>query len=102
MKACFLYLLVALAATVSAQTDGAHDFDFNQGSWHTDVPRMMHPFSGSAETIALHGTVRVRPGWGGRADLVEIEAFGTIGHWEGMTLFLYIPKARQWSQSYYI
>ena len=101
MKACFLSLLVALAAPASAQTDGAHDFDFNRGSWHTDVTRLMHPFSGSNETITLHGTVKVRPVWGGRAELEEIEADGPNGHWEGMTLFLYNPSAHQWSQSYY-
>lgn len=89
------------AAPACARTDGAHDFDFNIGTWHTDITRLAHPFSGSAETIAFKGTVTVRPVWGGRAELEEIEADGPNGHWEGMTLFLYNPKARQWSQSFY-
>lgn len=89
------------AAPASAQSDGAHDFDFNVGTWHTDVTRLVHPFSGSDETIALHGTVTVRPVWNGRGELEQIEADGPKGHWEGMTLFLYNPKAHQWNQSYF-
>jgi len=92
---------LAFAAPAMAQADGAHDFDFNRGTWHTQVTRLVHPFSGSDETISLAGTVTVRPVWGGRAELEEIEADGPNGHWEGMTLFLYNPKARQWNQSYY-
>jgi len=94
-------LALACAAPASAEADGAHDFDFNLGRWHTEITRLVHPFSGSDETIALQGTVTVRPVWNGRAELEEIEADGPNGHWEGMTLFLYNPKARQWSQSYY-
>jgi len=41
---------------------------------------LVHPFSGSDETIALAGTVTVRPVWGGRAELEEIEADGPNGH----------------------
>src|SRR3954462_7237325 len=92
---------LAFAAPARAQTAGAHDFDFNIGTWHTEVTRLVHPFSASDETIALHGTVTVRPVWNGRAALEEIEADGPNGHWEGMTLFLFNPKARQWSQSYF-
>jgi hypothetical protein len=80
--------------------DGAHDFDFDIGVWHTDIVRRLHPLSGSDETMHLTGTVTVRKVWDGRAQLEEIEADGPAGHWEGMTVFLYDPKARQWSMNF--
>jgi hypothetical protein len=80
--------------------DGAHDFDFNVGTWHTHIKRATKPLSGNAEFVVLDGTVTVRRVWGGRAQLEEIEADGPNGHWQGMTLFLYNPTARQWSQNY--
>jgi hypothetical protein len=80
--------------------DGQHDFDFNLGVWHTHVRRFPDPFSAPGDAVELNGTVTVRPIWGGRAQLEEIEADGPKGHWEGLTLFLYNPQSHQWSQSY--
>ena len=78
--------------------DGAHDFDFNIGVWHTHIRRMVDPLSGSQDAMVLDGTVTVRKIWDGKAQLEEIEADGPKGHWEGLTLFLYDPKAHQWNQ----
>jgi hypothetical protein len=80
--------------------DGAHDFDFDIGVWHTHIRRVLDPFSTSSDVIELDGTVTVRPVWGGRAQLEEIEADGPKGHWEGLSLFLYNPQSHQWSQSF--
>jgi len=80
--------------------DGRHDFDFNVGVWRTHIKRILDPLSGSTRSIELNGTVTVRTVWEGRAELEEIEADGPNGHWEGLTLFLYIPDARQWSQTF--
>ncbi len=80
--------------------DGAHDFDFNFGVWHTHIKRQTQPLTGSSEFIEMNGTVTVRKVWDGRAQLEEIEADGPNGHWEGMTLFLYNPMAHQWSQTF--
>jgi hypothetical protein len=80
--------------------DGAHDFDFNIGVWHTHIRRVLDPFSASSDVVELNGTVTVRPVWGGRARLEEIEADGPKGHWEGLSLFLYNPQSHQWSQSF--
>ncbi|HEX3950049.1 MAG TPA: DUF1579 family protein [Steroidobacteraceae bacterium] len=84
----------------AVQRDGQHDFDFNDGVWHTHIKRILEPLSGSYNSMELDGTVTVRRVWGGRAQLEEIEADGPNGHWEGMTLFLYNPTAHQWSQSF--
>jgi hypothetical protein len=92
----------ACAADVptAAARDGAHDFDFDLGQWKTHIVRRLHPLSGSDETIELNGTVAVRKVWDGRAQLEEIEADGPKGHWEGLTVFLYDPQARQWSMNF--
>lgn len=81
-----------------AWRDGQHDFDFNIGVWRTHYRRLLHPLAGSNDWIEFDGTVSVRKVWGGRAQLEEIEADGPMGHWEGLTLFLYNPRAHQWSQ----
>jgi hypothetical protein len=83
-----------------ATRDAAHDFDFDLGVWKTHITRRLHPLTGSDETIQLTGTVTVRKVWDGRAQLEEIEADGPKGHWEGMTVFLYDPHARQWSMNF--
>ena len=96
-----LYAAGACAADAApVARDGAHDFDFDLGVWKTHITRRLHPLTGSDESIQLTGTVTVRKVWDGRAQLEEIEADGPKGHWEGMTLFLYNPKARQWSMNF--
>jgi len=87
-------------ASASTERDGSHDFDFNFGLWKTQIKRRLHPLSGSEEMIELNGTVSVRKVWGGRAALEEIETDGPLGHWQGMSLFLYNPGAHQWSQTF--
>jgi len=103
----FAATLVAALPAVAPAADappaaraGAHDFDFDLGVWTTDIVRRLHPLSGSNETMHLTGTVTVRKVWDGRAQLEEIEADGPKGHWEGMTVFLYDPQARQWSMNF--
>jgi hypothetical protein len=103
------FVTMALAASVVAGSaelpgvqpqDGQHDFDFNIGVWRTQIKRVLDPLSGSHKWLELTGTVTVRKVWDGRAQLEEIEADGPKGHWEGATLFLYNPKAHQWSQTF--
>jgi hypothetical protein len=84
----------------TAGRDGQHDFDFNIGVWRTHIKRILDPFSSTAQSIELNGTVTVRKVWDGRAQLEEIEADGPNGHWEGLTMFLYNPQAHQWSQTF--
>ena len=101
---------IALSATAwpaQAQTqspialrDGAHDMDFNFGTWHTEISRYPDPIGKPDETVHLAGTVTVKPVWNGKAEMEEIEADGPNGHWEGGTLFLYDPQAHQWSQNF--
>jgi hypothetical protein len=103
LSAVALSSATAEEATVSATPvvhDGQHDFDFNFGVWRTHIRRLKEPFASSPEYVEMHGTVSVRNVWNGRAQLEEIEVDGPNGHWQGLTLFLYDPKARQWSQTF--
>ncbi|GLQ46271.1 hypothetical protein GCM10007862_13220 [Dyella lipolytica] len=95
-------LTLAQTATSAPSTyrDGAHDFDFNIGTWRTHIRTLQHPPTGSATWEEMTGTVTVRKIWGGKASMEEIEADGKSGHFEGMTLFLYNPQSHQWTQSY--
>lgn len=90
----------SLNASSPPSLDGSHDFDFARGAWHTRATQVLDPFDGGLHTVTMNGTKTARPVWGGRAWLEEIEADGPNGHWEGATLFVYNPKARQWSQTY--
>lgn len=78
--------------------DGQHDFDFHIGTWKTQIHRLLHPLKGSKDWVDLTGTVHVRKVWNGRGLLEEIEADGSTGHFEGLTLFLYHPDSHQWAQ----
>src|SRR5258706_11388806 len=85
--------------SVEAQ-DGQHDFDFEIGVWKTHVRRRLHPLSGSTTWIEMDGTSIVRKVWNGRGNLVELEADGPAGHFEGLSLRLYNPQSRQWSLNF--
>ena len=90
-------------AAVSApgdDRDGQHDFDWEIGTWKTRLSRLLHPLTGSDEWIEYVGTTVVRKIWDGRANLVELSVEGPDGRFEGLSLRLYDPRARQWSLHY--
>lgn len=90
----------ALPAAAGDERDGQHDFDFNNGVWHTHIKRILDPLTGATHSIDLNGTVTARKVWGGKAVLEEIETTGPNGPWGGLTLFTYNPKAHQWNQTF--
>lgn len=77
--------------------DGQHDFDFALGTWKTHIKQLQRSGDGSARWISVDGTAVIRKVWNGLANLEEIEAEGATGHFEGLTLRLYDPQARQWN-----
>jgi hypothetical protein len=106
-----LFSLLALAALALAPAlpafaqatplrDGSHDFDFEIGTWKTQLRRLLHPLSGSDQWAEYTGITTVRKVWEGRANLVELVADGPAGHFEGLNLRLYNPKSRQWSLNF--
>ena len=80
--------------------DGQHDFDFEIGIWKTHLRRLVHPLTGSTTWIEYDGTTVVRKVWNGRANLVELDADGAAGHFEGLNLRLYNPQSHQWSLNF--
>ncbi len=80
--------------------DGEHDFDFNIGTWNTHLSRLVHPLTGSTTWVEYQGTSVVRKVWNGRANLLELEADGPAGHFEGLNLRLYNPQSHQWSLNF--
>ncbi len=82
------------------ERDGQHDFDFEIGTWKTQLRRLEHPLTGSTTWIKYEGTSVVRKVWDGRANLVELEADGPGGHFEGLNLRLYNPESHQWSLNF--
>jgi hypothetical protein len=81
----------------AALADGAHDFDFDLGMWHTHIRRLLHPLRGNSAWVAYDGTVAVRTALGGAANVEEIEANGAPGRIELLNVRLYNTTSHQWS-----
>jgi hypothetical protein len=90
----------APVSAAPAGRDGQHDFDFETGTWHTHLSRLLHPLTGSETWVEYEGTSVVRKVWSGRANLLELEVDGGAGHIEGLSLRLYNPQSHQWSLNF--
>jgi hypothetical protein len=92
----------ALAQSSPAPSDAAarHAFDFELGSWKAHLSRRLKPLTGSNAWVEYDGTSVLRPVWGGKANLGELELDGSAGHIEGLSLRVYNPQTRQWGISY--
>lgn len=110
MRACLMVcgLVVALLPlqglaqqnSGSSERDGQHDFDFESGTWKTHLKRLVHPLTGSTTWVEYDGTSVVGKIWNGRANIVELDADGPGGHFEGLNLRLYNPQSHQWSLNF--
>ena len=89
-----------IAQTTPAGRDGQHDFDFEVGTWRTQLSRLQRPLTGSTTWVKYEGTTVVRKVLGGRAILLELVADGPAGRFEGLALRLYDPQSRQWSLNF--
>ena len=84
----------------STARDGRDDFDFEIGTWKTHLSRLLHPLTGPNTRVEYEGTTIVRKIWDGRANLVELNADGPAGHFEGLSLRLYSPQSHQWNLNF--
>jgi hypothetical protein len=97
---CSLALAVPFSSVLAQQAaprDGQHDFDFEVGTWKTQLSRLTKPLSGDTSWVEYSGTTVVRKVWDGRANLVELDVAGPAGRIEGLSLRLYNPQSKQWS-----
>lgn len=96
--------LVAGASPALAESgarDGQRDFDWEIGTWTTQVRVLRNPLSGAAPDWAEYqGASVVKPLLDGRANFVELAVAGDKGRIEGGSLRLYNPQSRQWSLNY--
>lgn len=111
LRGCLLFsaiILVTCSTSLLGQTnsqratprDGSHDFDFEIGTWKTDLRRLVRPLTGSTTWVEYNRTTVVRKVWNGRANLVELEVDGPAGHIQALSLRLYNPESRQWSLNF--
>jgi hypothetical protein len=106
-----LIVLTGLAAASEASTapgkspaaadDGRRDFDWEIGTWHTNVRLLANPLSTSDdEWLQFEGTTKVRSLMDRRANVVEFDVSGPNGHIEALNLRLYEPQAQRWSLTF--
>lgn len=97
-------LCAATAPAYSApapQRDGQRDFDWEIGTWTTNVRVLRNPLSGkSPEWVEYQGTSKVVALMDGRANFVELSVSGSTGKIEGGSLRLYNPQSHQWSLNF--
>ena len=85
------------ATPVVTRPDGAHDFDFEFGTWKMHLQRRLRPLTGSTDWVEYDGVSVTRKVWNGAANLGEIALDGPAGHIEALSLRVYNPQTRQWS-----
>lgn len=85
------------ATRQSTERDGQHDFDFEIGTWKSQISRRVHPLTGSNTWVQMEASVVFRKVWDGRANLMELRADGPNGHLEELNLRLYNPQSHQWT-----
>jgi len=83
-----------------AKRDGRHDFDFEFGTWKTQLKRRLRPLTGSNTWAEYEGTSVIRKVLDGRANLVELEVEGPAGRIEGLSVRLYNPETHEWSLNF--
>ncbi len=62
--------------------------------------RRLHPLTGSTTWVDYEGTTVVRKVWDSRANILELEADGPTGHFQGLSLRLYNLESHQWSLNF--
>ena len=80
--------------------DGRQDFDWEFGTWKTQLKRRLRPLTGSQDWVEYQGTTTVTKVWNGNANLVELDVSGPSGRIQALSLRLYNPEARQWSLNF--
>jgi hypothetical protein len=86
----------AFAAPLAPLHDGAHDFDFAVGEFHTHIRRMPDPFGEPTKIVTYDGIKTTRKILDGYGDVETIEADGP-SHLQVLNLFFYDRATQQWN-----
>jgi hypothetical protein len=78
-------------------TGGAHDFDFEVGSWRVHHRTLKKHPDGGLEWVEFDGTSRNHPIMDGLANVEENVFFTASGTRRGTALRSYDPKSGQWA-----
>jgi hypothetical protein len=81
-------------------TDPAHAFDWDIGTWKIHMDRLVHPLTGSTTWTHMDGTTVNSPFWNGRGNIAQVESDGPTGHLELLALRLYNPATHEWTTSF--
>jgi hypothetical protein len=92
--------LLLAAAILAAQVSPAHAFDYQFGTWHVHVARLLDPGDSPPRWAQYDGTHVVTPLLRGRANIGVLEIAGPMGHIEGLQLRTYDPSTGQWKLSF--
>lgn len=90
----------AVPAPPATPVGSPQDFDFEHGNWHTALRRRLRPLSGSDVWAEYVGTSLVRPVFGGRANLVELDVAGPQGRIQGLSLRLFETERQRWTLNF--
>jgi hypothetical protein len=89
------------SAAPAVSRSGAHDFDWEIGTWATTVKIRRNPLTGEVpQWVDYAGTSIVKPLLDARANFVELSVAGPSGKIEGGSLRLYGSQSGQWSLNY--
>lgn len=91
-----LALCLFFTAVPAAARDDQHGFDFEFGTWHAHLLRLVDPLSGSHKWVQYDGISVVHKVWNGRANIGELDVRGSAGRIHGLSLRLYNPKTQTW------
>jgi hypothetical protein len=91
----------APAPSSAGASDGQRDFDWELGTWNTDVRVLADPLSPTEDNwLRFEGTSVVRPLLDRRANVVELKVAGPTGRIEALNMRLYEPQAKRWSLTF--
>ncbi|MFD8498150.1 hypothetical protein [Amycolatopsis sp. NPDC059657] len=101
LVALLVGLTLMAPAPASGAEEGQQDFDWEIGTWHTDVRVLADPLSDTQdEWLRFGGTSVVRPLLDRRANVVELKVSGPNGRIEALNMRLYEPGAKRWSLTF--
>jgi len=89
------------APAIATTDDAAHAFDWEFGTWRSNVRLLANPLSDTEdEWLQFRGKSVIKPLMDGRANVVEFDVSGEAGRIEALNLRLYEPQAEQWSSTF--